>query len=209
MKKRLFWISLTLAVFCGFSNPGEAATLISLINFPALTAATDTQSGNTIDYIYEHGLSELDVPGTTIDSGSLQLKHLGNQNLGPTAEIWFALSGSGTFIGRLGESNSKERTDQFDLPQTVLDEITAGDPWKLKITLSEQTSFNGEKLTLFQSQLQIDYTRTETQPPPFKTIPTTPEPSTFLILGLGLFTVTVWKYYCSADSPVSTEVGSK
>ncbi len=188
MKKYLLLIPMILAAFCIFPYVGRAATFISLLDFPASTFATDSQSGNTIDYTYDHDLSELDVPGTTIDSGILQLKHLGNQNLGPTAEIWFALSENGTFIGRLGESNSKERTDQFELSQTILDEITAGDPWKLKITLSEQTSFNGEKLTLFQSQLQIDYTRTEIQPPPSKTIPTTPEPSSLFLLVIGLLT---------------------
>ena len=195
MEKYLSLMLFMLAVFCNLSNTLQAATFISFIDFPASAIVTDTQSGNTIDYVYEHDLSQLDIPDTTINSGFLQLKHLGNQDLGPTAEIWFALSGSGTFIGRLGKSQPKERTDHFELSQTVLDEIKTQNPWSLKIELSEQTSFNNEKLTLLQSELQIDYTRIEIQHSPSKTIPTTPEPSSFFLLAVGAIAALprVWK----------------
>ena len=183
MKKHLLLTSLILAVFCAVPNSGRAATFVSLIDFPASTFSTDTQSGNGIDYVYEHLLSELNVPDTTITSGTLELRHLGNQDFGPTAEIWYTLSGSGTFIGRLGGSDPKERTDHFELSQGILAEITAQNPWKFKIGLSEQTSFNNERLTLLQSKLQVDYTRTS---PPSTNTPTIPEPSSSLLLALGL-----------------------
>ncbi len=185
MKKYLILVLFILAAFCNTSDAVQAATFISLIDFPPSTVATDTQSGNTIDFVYEHNLAALNLPDTTINSGSLQLKHLGNQDLGPTAEIWFALSGSGTFIGRLGKSDPKERTDRFEFSQTILDEIKAQNPWSLKIELSEQTSFNNEKLTLLQSELQIDYTRIQPQHSSSRSVPTTPEPSSFFLLVVG------------------------
>jgi hypothetical protein len=183
MNKYLSWVLLFLGTLFTPIHQGEAATLVNIIDFPLNTSAADTQSGNTIDYVYEHVFQELDVTGLTLNSATLQLKHLGNQDLGPTAEIWFALSGSGTLIGRLGESNSAERTDPWILPASVLSEIESENPWKFKVALSEQTSFNGERLALLQSKLEMDYTRT--LPPP-TTTPTVPEPSSFVLLTYGL-----------------------
>ncbi len=183
MKKCRIWMLVILIGICSYAKQGGAVTFASLIDFPASTVATDAQSGNSIDYSYEHDLSELNAPGTLIHSAALELKHLGNQDLGPTAEIWYAFSGAGTFIGRLGESNSLARTDRWELPQGVLDEITAENLWKLKIGLSEQTSFNGERLTLVQSKLEIDYT------PPSRNIPTTPEPSSLFLMAAGILIV--------------------
>ena len=180
MKKQGIWVLVLLVGFGGFAKAGSAVTFVGLIDFPASTIATDTHSGNSIDYAYEHDLSELNAPGTLIHSAVLKLKHLGNQDLGPTAEIWYAFSGGGAFIGRLGESNSTARTDEWELPQGILDEIKAENLWKLKIGLSEQTSFNSERLTLLQSKLEIDYT------PPSRDIPTAPEPSTLFFVAAGL-----------------------
>lgn len=183
MKKYLSWVLLFLGALLVPVHQGQAATLGSVIDFPLNTSAADTQSGNTMDYVYEHLFPELDVTGLTLNSATLQLKHLGNQDLGPTAEVWYALSGNGTFIGRLGESNSMARVDEWVLPADILNEIQNENPWKLKVVLSEQTSFNGERLTLLHSKLEIDYTHT--LPPP-ATTPTVPEPSTLVLFTYGL-----------------------
>src|SRR3989338_5924272 len=142
MKKYLLRALFLLVLGLSSAPLGHAATFISLIASPADTFATDTRSGNGIDYAYEHDLSELAFPDTVIHSGSLELTHLGNQDLGPTAEIWHALSGNGTLIGRLGNSNASEHTDHWELPQNVLDDVTFQNPWALAVQLSEQTSFN-------------------------------------------------------------------
>ena len=176
-------ILLTLILACGlWPAKAEAVILTDLVIFPTPTAVTDTLSGNQINFTFQHSFSELETSGLNLLSGTLTLTHLGNANNEPTNEAWTISSISGVFIGKLSESNSAKKTDSWELPQNILNEIKQNSLWKLDLGLSEITSFNSEKIELYQSELKVDY---EIPPPMTREIPSTPEPSTILLMLVG------------------------
>ena len=165
------------------SGTATAATIVDTLDFSTHPiAVTDSQSGNGIDYRYRHIFGSFDPTAFKIDSATLSLTHQGNLDTGPTQEIWYALSGLGTFLGRLGPSETKKITDIWGLPVSVLLEIGELNPWQLEIDFSEQTSFNGEKFDLYRSELEIRYS-------PKQEIPAAmPEPSQLLLCACGWLT---------------------
>ena len=175
--------------FCFLAINGErsalALTLVDTLVFPNPTTATDSQSGTTIDFTYVHLLAGLNSIEDALFSATFALTHSGNANNGPTNEIWFALTGGGHFIGQLSESDSGKKKDTWQLSQEILNEIANINPWSLQIGLSEQTSFNGEKIQLYQSELTLNYearnSASEREPL------STPEPGTWLMFGGGFF----------------------
>lgn len=157
----------------------QATTLSHVVVFPVLTAVTDTASGNQINFTFEHSFPELSTSGLSLISGTLSLTHFGNANSEPTAEAWSLSSIDGLLIGKLSSSNSVQVTDNWELSGDVLNEMKTKTFWNLNIGVSEITPFNGEKIELFKSELRINYNQ----------IPNTPEPSSFVLLLGGLFTL--------------------
>ena len=155
--------------------PAEAAIFVDTVSFFP-QGVVDTHSGNGIDFVYEHDLSEIMGSGLKLISAELALTHLGNADEGPTREIWLAFTGEGRLIGRLSKSEPNQTVDHWGLESVVLGEITKTNPWGLKIGLSEQTSFNNERMDLYQSQLKVDYEK----------VPGAPEPALIFMLALGL-----------------------
>lgn len=167
-----------LGIFGGLSPAAYCLSLTHTIQFPLETIAKDTASGNGIDYSYSHEFAQWDEIDE-ISSGILRLTHSGNLDEGPRAEIWFALSGSGDFIGKLERSEGMQITDQWQLAPSILAQLAGNG--KLEVQLSEQTSFNSEAVNLFESELVIEYTaKNKTN------APHTPEPRGLLLLLLGL-----------------------
>lgn len=140
----------TLAVLLLSAAPARAAVITDFVTFPAGTAAQDTTSGNHTDYSYLH-----QIPDLTIISGTLTLKHSGNSDEGPTREIWHLMDADGFFVGRLTQSDSMTREDFWELPQETIQHINARRGMPFAFLLSEQTSFNSEKIDLFHSVLKL------------------------------------------------------
>ncbi len=178
MKRIIVLLSVLGWTFC--PGKAEAVTLSDIVVFSPPTAITDTQSGNQINYSYQHDFEELNTSGLSLISGTLSLTHLGNANSEPTAEAWTILSGNGILIGKLSGSNSTKTADSWELAQDILNEIKINPLWKLGIGLSEITPFNSEKIDLYESRLTIHYDLPKTP----EKIPNAPEPSTlFLMIG--------------------------
>ncbi len=182
MKRIVFVLILAL-----IPATAHAMTLMDVLTFSTPVSVIDTQSGNQVNYAYFHDFEELTTSGLNLLSGTFSLTHLGNSNTLPTGEVWSVLTGNGTLIGNLSASESKKVTDSWILSQDVLNEITAEALWKLKIGLSELTSFNNEKLDLYRTELKINY---EERPKttieiPINT-PATPEPSGFILFLTGI-----------------------
>ena len=175
--------------FCFLAINGErsalALTLVDTLVFPNPTTATDSQSGTGIDFTYSHLLPGLNTAGDLLLAATLALTHSGNANNGPTNEIWFALTGGNHFIGQLSESDSGKKKDTWEFPQEILNEIANMNPWSLQVALSEQTSFNGEKIQIYQSDLTLDYALRKLEPE--RGPISAPEPATWLMLGGGSF----------------------
>ena len=174
-----------LSLFVLALNPAtaHAVTLPHDLFFPTPTTVTDTLSGNQINFSFEHSFPELDTSGLSLNSGILTLTHLGNPANEPTAEAWSVFSGSGLLIGKLGNSNSAKITDTWDLSEGILNEIRNQPNWKLTVGISEITPFNSEKINLYESKLTINYDSVSAAP---TTIPSTPEPSSLILLISGL-----------------------
>ena len=181
---------LSLLIFfaaASFPTAGHAAVFSDVLVFPLNTTATDTTSGTHVDFSYRHTFPALLAGPWTLTGATLSLVHKGNQDAGPVTEIWMASSGNSHPIGRRGESDAQQRTDIWDLDPLVLNEITSLTPWSLEVLLSEQTSFNSEKVTLYQSVLEL-----RVVPVPAgnsSRVPEAPEPETLLLLAaaLGLY----------------------
>ena len=183
--KNVYFFALLAGLTIGTStchpSPTYALTLVDTINFTPAVTVTDTLSGTNINYFYEHRFDDFDLSGLQILSATLSLSHLGNLNEGPTSEIWHAISGNGTFIGRLQESNALMKEDHWVLPDEILNEIQSSLIWSLGVGLAEQTSFNSERVQLFKSKLELEVE--STQPVP-ESAPHVPEPSTsMMVLG--------------------------
>ncbi|HTL48687.1 MAG TPA: PEP-CTERM sorting domain-containing protein [Verrucomicrobiae bacterium] len=187
-----FGLCLGLAVFT--AAPVHAATFTNTIVFPASTSAVDTTSGNNLDFHYAHVLTGFDASLYSLTSATLSLTHSGNQNLGPTAEIWQAFSGQSTLLGTLGDSQTKPLKNSWALPVSVLAEIENGSPWSFDVFLSERTSFNSEKVDLLRSDLEFtaeEKKKTEQEPtggsePSTPVRADAPEPGSAMLFMLGL-----------------------
>lgn len=178
-------IVLSIVVLALNPATARAVTLPHTLVFPTPTSVTDTLSGNQVNFSFEHSFPELETSGLSLTSGTLTLTHLGNLNSKPTAEAWSVFSGNGVLIGKLGGSNSVKTTDNWNLSEEVLNEMKTHQSWKLNVGLSEMTPFNSEKIDLYESNLAIDYDEINAS----ATIPSTPEPSSLILLIGGLLTL--------------------
>ncbi len=168
-------IILTLAL-----PQGQAATIVDFISFPPLTSATDSTSGNLHDFIYQHTLV-FPQPDAQLVSATISLIHSGNLDSGPTSEIWVLETWNDEWIGKLSKSEPSAMEDQFTLSDAILSRYFSSGPWNLKLALSEQTPYNGEKIQLYQSTLTAEY-----QLPGKTHAATVPEPGTGLLITGGL-----------------------
>lgn len=175
-------IVLSVLVLALIPATAHAVTLPHTIVFPTPTAVTDILSGNQVNFSFEHSFPELETSGLSLISGTLTLAHLGNLNSEPTAEVWSVFSGNGVLIGKLSSSNSTKTTDNWNLSQEVLNEMKIHPSWKLNVGLSETTPFNSEKIDLYESKLTINYDPLSAP----AAIPSTPEPSTFILIVGGI-----------------------
>lgn len=166
-----FVFGLSLSAIHG---PGYAMTTLDVMVFPVQTLARDENSGNGWDFKYSLKVSP---PNLALLSATLRLTHSGNADEGPSKEIWIALTSEGNLIGRLGESESKARTDEWVLPPSVLSELIQNDG-RIDVILSEQTAYNSEQIALIRSELEVESRSARA--------PAVPEPAGGFILGAGI-----------------------
>ena len=159
-------------------------------------AVVDLASGNGIDYTYTHILPpSFTSSGIQIHQAALTLTHSGNLDDGPIREVWKLFTAGGLEIGKLRESESGIVNDRFELSGGMLNELKSQDPWKLNVGLSEQTSFNQEKLELYKSELTLDYSLVAAVPP-------MPEPASGLLLAGGLVIGKLMRRKKAAGNPL-------
>jgi len=163
------------------SNTGFAVVFTDPILFPPGTEAVDSSSGNHIDFTFKHSLPKIPMSGLKIISASLSVSHEGNFNEGPTREIWSVSGPENHLLGILGESEKDQKTDLFDVESFLGEGAVSWLSGEFDIFLSEQTPYNGEKLSLLNSVLEIHYELPASGP----RSPSIPEPGTKTLVILG------------------------
>ena len=170
-----------LTMFLGFfilSFQAEAAAIVTSLTFPSGTFAEDNSSGNHNDFSFEHFL-----PGDYILSGKIDLMHSDNSNDGPRKEIWHLLSASDQFVGSLSNSEVSPQKDTWTFSQSVLDAMNLNLNKSFAFFLSEQTAYNSEKISLYESRLTLQVSDAVNAP----------EPSAGLLFLIGLLLLKISK----------------
>ncbi|MDA9101213.1 PEP-CTERM sorting domain-containing protein [Omnitrophica bacterium] len=187
MQQLLLTATLMAGLLLGMAPEVWALTFVDTLNFGSPLTVTDSASGNDINFRFTHRFGP---PGTvTVQSASLLLEHSGNADEGPVKELWSAYSGQGLFIGALSKSLKGPTSDLWEFSDEVLKEFFSEPSTEIEFALAELTSYNGEKMDLYRSVLEVQYeTQTSGPASPAGTShpSAAPEPATALLLSMGL-----------------------
>jgi hypothetical protein len=134
--------------------------------------------GNQYDWVDSFDFPIVDPAAEAINSAYFSVTHVGNISSEDRSELWILTGNRGFSIGTLSISYwGSWTTDTFSLSSDLISSITSSTPWSLGIRFSEETG-GIDALRVDRATFAGNYTPVGASP--------VPEPSTILLLGVGL-----------------------